>query len=101
MFFPFTPADRRTLSIRPPERPIRRSHVYSAGAMFILTLVNRDRKGRSMHHEHEPAFETFMNNIESSLQVVRETEALLETMHERKTGGAGGSSRSESRNTSA
>lgn len=53
-----------------------------------------------MHHEQEPAFESFVDNIESSLQVVRETEALLQSMHERKVSALAGSPRAEHLNPS-
>ena len=52
-------------------------------------------------HEQEPAFDAFMDNIESSLQVVKETEELLESMRDTKVRASGGSSRGELRANAA
>lgn len=52
-------------------------------------------------HEQEPAFDTFMDNIESSLQVIKETEELLESMRDTKARAIGSSPRGELRANAA
>ena len=54
-------------------------------------------RGRAMHRKQNPAFDTFMDNIESSLRVVKEIEELLQSMHENKTRVASGSPCAEMR----